>query len=131
MVFGQNLKILTSGKKDTMRKSRGPEWRKFQLPYTFHFGYSPSTFDTYCVDSYCGFVTIMLYLLVYIIVYVLQTLQRLVPQSGYRVEHKPFTFKAGASAEVEETIKLNIATSAAHRWHVVSEREEQVFLSVK
>ena len=40
MVFGQNLKILTSAKKDTIGKgtSRGAEWRKFQLHSTFHCG---------------------------------------------------------------------------------------------
>ena len=37
---GQNLKILTLAKKDSIEKgiSRGAEWRKFQLHSTFHFG---------------------------------------------------------------------------------------------
>ena len=40
MVFGQNLKILTLAKKDTIGKSisRGAEWHKFQLRSTFHCG---------------------------------------------------------------------------------------------
>ena len=40
LVFGQNLKILTLAKKDTIRKgiSRGAEWRKFQLHSTFQRG---------------------------------------------------------------------------------------------
>ena len=40
MVFGQNLKIWTLAKKDTIVKgiSRGAEWTKFQLHSTFQWG---------------------------------------------------------------------------------------------